>query len=402
MQLTIQRQRNMMAVVMLLMFMPPSMWYTSLPNILKTYDALWILPYATAISPFFAIFSGLLFGSLSDRKINAEKLLAILGFTGAFALWLGFSSLEWGWHPGWYLFFQSINALISGPMFALISKVKLVNLPNPARSFPIYTMFGTIGWIIGGLIVSGLGLDASAQAGQLAAMIRLAMSGFCLFMPATPPTDLESKGWKATLGLTAFKILKDRELRTFYIASALFTIPCTAFFMFTPIMLMEFGSNHPTAQMTIGQGVELFAMLFLSLVAGRLRMRWLLIVGMLLGFVRFALFALAGDLGLLAIIWLGISIHGPIFTFTMVAGRLFLDKRVAQTMRGQAQALYQLLVSNLGGIVGAFLCGWLYTQYVDAPQPNWSLFWWILAASVFIPLAYFFIGVIGKKKVNQR
>lgn len=388
----------MMAVVMLMMFMPPSMWYTSLPNILRTHDGVWILPYATALTPFFAIFSGLVFGSLSDRKMNAEKLLAILGFTGAFALWMAFSSLEWGWHPGWYLFFQAINALISGPMFALITKVKLVNLPNPARSFPIYTMFGTIGWILGGLIVSGLGLDASAQAGQLAAVVRLAMSGLCLMMPATPPTDLVSKGWKATLGLTAFQLLKDRELRTFYIASALFTIPCTAFFMFTPIMLIEFGSEHPTAQMTIGQGVELLAMLFLSLVAGRFRIRWFLIIGMLLGFARFALFALAGDLGVLAIIWLGIALHGPIFTFTLVAGRLFLDKRVPKTMRGQAQALYQLLVSSFGGIAGAFLCGVLYSHYINVPQPNWSLFWSILAVCISIPLVYFSIGMFGKKE----
>jgi len=398
MQLSIQRQRNMMAVVMMLMFIPPSMWVTSLPNILKTYDAVWILPYATALSPFFAIFSGLLFGSLSDRKMNAEKLLAGLGLAGAFALWMAFSVLEWGWHPGWYLFFQAINALISGPMFALISKIKLVNLPNPARSFPIYTMFGTAGWIIGGLIISGLGLDASAKSGQLAAFVRLSMSGLCLLMPATPPTDLVSKGWKATLGFNAFQLLRDRELRTFYIASALFTIPGTAFFMFTPIMLHEFGSAHPTAQMTIGQGVELFTMLFLSLLAGRFRIRWFLLIGMLLGLLRFALFALAGDIGMLAIIWLGIALHGPIFALTMVAGRLFLDKRVPKTMRGQAQALYQLLVSSFGGIVGAFLCGWLYAQHVNVPEPNWSLFWGILASSICIPLIYFSIGVFGKNE----
>jgi len=393
MQLTLQHRRYMMAVVMLLMFMPPGMWVTSLPNILDAHDAGWILPYATALAPCFAIFSALAVGSLSDRRVNAEKLLAILGISGAFTLWLGFSSLKWGWHPGWYLFFQGMTALISGPLFPLMTKVKLVNLPNAARSFPVYAMFGTIGWISGGLLVSATGLDTSADAGRCAALIRLVMGGLCLLMPATPPTDFVSKGWKAALGITAFSLLKDRELRAFYIASALFAVPCMAFFMYTPLMLKEFGSSYPTAQMTIGQGVEIFTMLFLSAVAGRFKIRWFLIIGFALGLTRFALFALAGELGIIAVIWFGIALHGPIFSFTIVAGRLFLDKRVPHTMRGQAQALYQLLVFSVAGILGSFLCAWLYEIHVHGAEHSWTTYWLILSASVLIPLGYFTLSM---------
>ncbi|HKK18567.1 MAG TPA: hypothetical protein VJ952_07780, partial [Opitutales bacterium] len=219
MPLTLQHRRYMMGVVMFLMFMPPGMWLPSFPNILETYDAGWVLPFATALPAVGAIFSALLVGALSDQRINAEKLLGILGMSGAFFLWLAFTSLERGWHPGWYLFFQGCNALLSGPMFTLITKIKLVNLPNATRSFPIYSMFGTIGWMSGGWIVSGLGLDLSADAGRLAAGVRLLMGGLCFLLPTTPPTDLASKGWRARLGLTAFGLLKDRELRVFYLAS---------------------------------------------------------------------------------------------------------------------------------------------------------------------------------------
>ncbi|MGC6424292.1 MAG: MFS transporter [Lentimonas sp.] len=396
MLLTLKYRRYMMAVVMLLMFMPPGMWVPSLPNILSAHDAAWVLPYATALQPFFAIFSGLLFGSLSDRKVNAEKLLAMLGFSGAIVLWLAFSSLDWGWHPGWYLFFQGINALISGPMFALISKVKLVNLVNKEKSYPLYTIFGTTGWICGGMLVSSLGLDCSATAGQTAAFIRFAMSGLCLLMPATPPNDFESKGWKATLGLPAFKLLKDRELRVFYIASALFAAPCMAFYMLVPIMLKAFGSESPTASMTIGQFVEVLAMLFLSIVAGRFRVRWFLIAGFLLGLLRFSFFALAGHFDWIALIWLGIALQGPVFTFTNVAARLFLDKRVPQTMRGQAQALYQLLTYSSAGIIGAFACGGLFEHFVTDSTQSWSSLWWILTASILAPLTYLFVGLIRK------
>ncbi len=386
----------MMGVVMCLMFMPPGMWVSSLPNILETYEARWLLPYATALPPVGALFSALIFGALSDRKIHAEKLLGVLSISGAFFLWLGFSSLKWGWHPGWFLVFQGGNAVISGPMFALITKVKLTNLPNAAKSFPIYSMFGTIGWMLGGLLISQLGLDRSAEAGQLAAYIRFVMGLLCVLLPATPPTDLESKGWRASLGLNAFGLLKIRELRVFYIASMLLAIPSVAFFMMVPTMLIEFGSEHPTAQMTFGQMLEVFAMLFLSLLGSRFRVRWFVLIGLGLGVLRFALFALAGELSMLAVIWAGIALHGPIYTFLYVTGRMFLDKRVPDTMRGQAQALFQLLVGSVAGIVGAFSCEWLYQSTVGAHAEGWPQFWWLLSAFAALPLAYFFVGVLRK------
>lgn len=391
-------RRYMMWVVMFLMFMPLGMWVPSLANILQAHGARWVLPYVMAVTPLCAMLSALVFGALSDRKMNAEQLLGYLGIFGAFFLWLGFFALDQGWHPGWYLFFQGCNALLSGPMFALMTKIKLVNLPNAAKSFPLYAMGGTIGWMSGGCLVSWFGLDQSAETGQLAAYIRLVMGFLCFLLPATPPTDHVSQGWKAVLGITAFKLLKIRELRVFYFASALFAIPCVSFYMLVPTMLKDFGSVHPAAQMTMGQAVEIASLLFISFVAGRFRIRWFLIAGMLLGVTRFALFALAGELGVLAVIWLGIGLHGPIYTFVTVTGRIFLDKRVPDTMRGQAQALYQLLVGSIAGIVGSFFCETVYQYQVTDELSSWTGFWWILAAFAMLPLAYFFVGVIAKSR----
>ncbi len=396
MQLSLRYRRYMMGAVMCLMFMPPGMWVSSLPNILETYDVRWLLPYATALAPMGMLFSALIFGALSDRSVHADKLLGVLGIAGALFLWLAFSSLKWGWHPAWYLVFQGGNALFSGPMLALMTKVKLTHLPNASKSFPIYSMFGTIGWMLGGLLTSQLGFDRLADAGQLAAYVRLLMGVLCFLLPATPPADHSSKGWRARLGLNAFGLLKIRELRVFYIASMLLAIPCVAFFMMVPSMLAEFGSQHPTAQMTFGQMLEVFAMIALSLLGSRFKARWFVLLGLTLGVLRFALFALAGELNAIAIIWVGIALHGPIYTFMYVTGRMFLDKRVPSTMRGQAQALFQLLVGSVAGIVGAFSCEWLYQAIVGGDVAKWANYWWILAAVALIPLLYFLIGVVGK------
>lgn len=396
MQIHFQERRYMMGVVMCLMMMAPGMWVPSLPNILREYEALWILPYATVLGPVGGILSALVFGALSDRRMNAERLLGFLGLSGALFLWLAFSSLKWGWHPGWYLLFQGVNALISGPMFALIAKVKLANLPNVQRHFPIYSMMGTIGWMAGGWIVSACGLDQSADAGCLAAVIRFGMSWLCFLMPATPPKDLVSRGWKAVLGLNAFKLLKERELRVFYIASALLMVPIMSFYMITPLMLKDLGSQYPTAEMTFGQMTEIGALLLLSAVAGRFRVRWFLLAGMLMAVLRFVLLAIAGGSGVLVVAWLGIALHGPIYTFMMVAGRMFLDRRVPESMRGQAQALYQLLVGSVAGILGALICGWLYQASLSDAQANWALYWCLLSLMAVVPLGYFTFGLIAK------
>ncbi len=244
--------------------------------------------------------------------------------------------------------------------------------------------------------MSTLALDSSAAAGQVAAAVRLVMGFVCFLMPSTPPADSKSRGLRAALGLNAFGLLKDRELRAFYLASALFAAPCVSFYMIVPAMLKAFGSSFPSAQMTLGQGTEILAMLFLSLVAGRFRVRWFLIVAMALGVLRFSLFAVAGQVGMIEIIWLGIALHGPIYAFMTVTGRMFLNKRVPKEMSGQGQALYMFLTASVAGVLGAFLCEGIYQWQVDSADPSWFGFWAMLAGMALVPLVYFTYGVISK------
>ena len=114
---------------------------------------------------------------------------------------------------------------------------------------------------------------------------------------------------------------------------------------------------------------------------------------MTLGVVRFALFALAGQLGMIEIIWLGIALHGPIFAFMSVKGRMFLDKRVPHEMRGQGQALYMFLTGSLAGVLGAFACEAVYQWQVAGAESDWAGFWALLALMTAVPLAYFCKGL---------
>ena len=148
--------------------------------------------------------------------------------------------------------------------------------------------------------------------------------------------------------------------------------------------------------MTIGQSTEVVAILLLSIFAGRYKIRWLLVLSMVFGVVRFALLALAGATGLLPVIWLGIALHGPIYTCMIIAGRIFIDRRVPSTLRGQAQALHSLLVMSIAGIIGSFFCEWMYRRSGVSDSDNWIGFWLTMMVFGIFALMYFLVGMIRR------
>jgi MFS family permease len=394
-------QNYWMAVVFFLMMIPPGMWGPSLSNILDATlgkdEAKWVIPAASILAPIVGIFSSLYFCALADRKIEAQRLLAYLALSGALFLWLAFSSLQWNWNPIFYFVFQGLNMLISAPMFSLITKIILVNIDKPERKFPIYSVFGTLGWLFAGLMVSYFEWDSSPESGRVGAYVRILMGTLCFMLPRTEPVESRFFGWKAALGLNALELLKNRQIAFFFLTSMLVTIPYGAFYLYAPKHLVLMGSTSPAAAMTLGQLVEIFAMLFLAVVGSRFRMQTFLMWSMLLGATRYLLFVFSVETNWILLLYLGLALHGPIYAFMSITGKLFIDRRVPSDMRGQAQALYSCFVTNIGGVAGGVFCGAWFNLCLG-PGMNefifgwWSLFWLLLAAMILACLLFFFAG----------
>ncbi len=383
------------AVGFFLISVAPGLWMTSLPNTLKAQGAEWVLPFAFAASPIAALISPLIFGSMADYRFSAQKLLGVLSLAGAVFLGLAFYALYAGWGPWAYLAFQLMNALISAPMWALLSTVALANLEQPEKMFPLYRLWGTIGWIVAGLMVSLFTLDSSPLAGMAAAGVRVLAGLACLMMPATLPMGerAQSKSWlgnwRSYCGLDALVLFKDPSLRVFLITSVLFAVPLAAFYMYAPIQLKEMGDGHPVASMTIGQFTEIIAMLMLSGLMAKGRLRWVLIAAIGFALVRYLLFALAGWTESLPWMWLGIAMHGPCYTFYSVTGQILVNRRVTPGLRNQAQALLGTLSNGIGGLTGSLFCG-LYYQKTIGLVSGWVFFWSGLAMMVFACGVYFY------------
>jgi len=395
----------------------PGLWAPAAINILDVYDAKWVIDYSMALGPALAILSSLIFASLADRKYHAQNLLGVLSISGAVFLWLAFSSLEWGWSPWWYMFFQACNMFIAAPLWILLTKVALVHSKYAERDLPLYTMCGTIGWIAAGLMVSLLELDASATTGKLAGGVRVLVGLAAFMMPKTPHViSLQKPTLKDKLGLNAFVLFKNRKLKVLFVTTMLLAIPFSSFYMYAPELLKELSEVDksgfaqfvqvwlpgPSAQMTLGQMAEIGALLLLSYLGVRVRLKWILAIAMVFGMMRFALFALAGENQLLVLMWLGVALHGPIFAFTSITGKMFVDRQVPNEMRAQAQALMSLMTS-VGMVIGPLAVGQLYKNTADehANQEGWNtwpLFWWVLTLAVFLCLVYFLVGYRDDKK----
>ncbi len=398
-------------VVFFLLSVAPGLWSPAISNILDSYNALWVTEYAAAIAPAVAIISSLFFAALADRRFEAQKLLGVLSISGAIFLWLSFSVLEWGWSPWWFVFFQGCNALIAAPMWALLTKVALVNSRNAEHDFPLFRVWGTIGWICAGLVVSYLALDSSVMAGKIAAYVRIFMGLSAFMLPRTPPeVQLKIPNLLDKLGWSAFSLLENRKLRVYFLSALLLALPLASFYLYAPVMLKALAARDQSefalvvqwflpgasAQMTLGQFVEIGAMLFLSWVGVRARVKWLMIIAMVFCLFRFALFALAGHFELLSLMWLGIAMHGICYTFFSVTGQMFVDRQVPKNMRAQAQSLMGLLAS-VGGIIGPLLVGQLFKSTAAHDFALWPIYWWILTVAVLVSVVYFVVGFRGDK-----
>ena len=387
------------AVGFFLLTAAPGMWYPALPNILKAQGIVWVLPYAFAVGPLVSLFSPLVFGSMADYRFSAQKLVGTLSLLGAGFLGMAFYSLYMGWGAWWYLGFQVLNALLGAPMWSLVSTVTLANVDNAQKKFPLFRVWGSLGWVIAGISVSWMDWDSSPMAGIAAAGIRVVFGLSCFMMPDTPPQGKLEKGkpnWRKNLGLDALILFKDRSMRVFLLTTLLFTIPLGAFYMYAPMQLKELGDSHPAASMTLGQVAEIIAMLTLGWLLSKGRLRWVLVSALLMGLVRYGLFAFAGWGGELIWIWLGIALHGPCYTLFYITGQILVDRRVDASMRGQAQALLATLVGGVGGLAGSLFCGWCYAGTVGIPN-SWVFFWGILAVAVMGCTLYFVTGYHGNE-----
>src|SRR3954447_24031566 len=105
---------------------------------------------ASMISPLFV-------GLIADRFFSSERVLAALHLLGAVFLYLVTRATS----------FVAVYTLMFAyclcyfPTLALTTSITLKNISD-ARRFPLLRVFGTVGWIVIGVVIGSLKIEASA------------------------------------------------------------------------------------------------------------------------------------------------------------------------------------------------------------------------------------------------
>jgi nucleoside transporter len=288
-----------------------------------------------------------------------------------------------------------IHMLAYMPTLGLTNTVAFHAMTNSEKQFPLVRVFGTLGWIAAGLIISlVLKADKTATPFMLGGGAALFLGIFSFVLPHTPPP---AKGKAARvgeiLGADALSLFRSPSFTVFAIASFFICIPLAAYYGWAGRMVADF-DRSVAGWMTIGQGAEVVFMLLMPLFFARLGVKWMLAVGMLSWVVRYALFAFGAPTSAFALIVLGIALHGMCYDFFFVTGFIYTDKRATKEIRGQAQGLLVLITQGLGLGIGAKIMGRLFDGTVGtatgpAARSLYPKFWWACAAFALVVLVIF-------------
>ncbi len=335
------------------------------------------MPWGALIAPFFV-------GMVADRFFNSERVLAACHLLGGILLLVAASVTS----PAalfWALF---VYALAYNPTLALVNAISFNQLDDTGKQFPAIRVWGTIGWIVAGLIVGALKIEDTAIPLRIAAGASILLALFALFLPKTPPKSI---GHPVTprdvLGLDALALLKDRSFAIFVLGSLLISIPLAFYYNFTNLFLNESGVENAAGKMTMGQMSEIFFMLVLPWFIVRLGIKWTLLIGMLAWAVRYVFFAFGNAEELIFMFYLGILLHGVCYDFFFVTGQIHVDNVAPRHIQASAQGFIALITYGLGMLIGARASG-LIVSALEIPAAaegaavthDWQTIWLIPAA----------------------
>jgi nucleoside transporter len=353
-----------------------------------------------------AIIAPLFIGLIADRYFNAERILGVLHLIGGGLMYLMAQAVNFDtFYP--YVFGYMIVYM---PTLALVNSVSFNQMKDPAKEFSLIRVFGTIGWIVAGLVISYLSWDSleAIAAGALANTF-LMVSGasfilglFSFTLPKTPPsnTGAEALSIGDVLGFDALKLLKDRNFLMFFITSILICIPLAFYYQQANPFLVELGMENPTGKMTLGQISEVLFMLLLPVFFKKFGFKKTILVGMLAWAVRYTLFAYGNTGELTFMLIMGIALHGICYDFFFVSGQIYTDFKAGDKIKSAAQGLITLATYGVGMLVGFWVAGQISDTYLlENGTHNWEMIW-MLPAAFAIGVLVLFMLIFKEEKIE--
>jgi len=415
-------------------------WYVPITGWMKASGLDPLVAWVFSVCPIAAIVSPLFLGMVADRFFASQKVLGLLHLAGA-AIMISIPSVMAGVSPATPLnFSHPLILLLMGyalcymPTLGLTSSIAMSHIASAGKQFPIIRVFGTVGWIVAGLVVSLClpGGDKSVNQFYVVGAASLILGLLSFVLPSTPPPLAGTKVTiGALLGFDSLALLKHKNYFIFMLACLLICIPLSGYYQQARNFVDFSGMADPSFKMTFGQMSEVFFMAIMPFIVLKLGVKRMLIAGMLAWVARYGLFALGANDKILWMIILGIVLHGICYDFFFVAGQIYVDEAASHKIRAQAQSFYVLVTQGVGMLIGAQVVGKLMatsttqemvpvaaaaqetmtatsvqtTQEViavAAQTTNWFFFWGVLAVAALAIVVFFALFFKDKKAAPGR
>ena len=350
-----------------------------------------------------SLFMPALMGIVADRFLNAERLYGILHILGAVLLCL----LPMADNPEQFFWLILATMICYMPTISLAIAVAYNALKSTGqdvvRDYPPIRVWGTVGFIAALWTTSLLGLETSSGQFYIAAAASLALGLYAFTLPAAPPrmSELENRTLLDVLGLSSFRLFRDRNMAVFFIFAMLLGAALQLTNAYGGTFLGEFGSQpqyadtlavkYPAIIMSISQISETLFILVIPFFLKRYGIKTVMTLSMAAWVLRFGLFAY-GDPGPgLWMIILSCIVYGMAFDFFNISGSLFVEQQGDPRIRASAQGLFMLMTNGVGAVVGSLVAGYAIDLWFTAADgtKDWPGIWTAFAGYALVMMVAF-------------
>lgn len=387
-----------LALMMLLQYFIWGAWYVTMGTYMSQFlgssgvqigAAYSALAIATMISPFFI-------GMVADRFFAAQRIMGVLHLLGAVLLYVATIITD---NTAFYWVIL-VYSLLYMPTIALSNSIAFHQMTDPGKQFPWIRVFGTLGWILAGIMIGVLSIEKTSATFYMAAIMSAALGLLSFILPNTPPKGNAGASASAAIGTEAFVLFKDKPYLIFFIAAILVCIPLSFYYGFANVFLNELGMENAASKMILGQVSEAVFILAIPFLFNSIGVKKMLLLGMGAWILRYVCFAFGNIDSSVWMLYAGILLHGICYDFFFVTGYMYTEKKAGEKIKNAAQGLFTFATYGLGMFIGTWFSGFTTDYYTTDGVHAWKSIWFVPAYIAVAVLVYFIFFFKEKSEIK--
>lgn len=386
-----------------------------------------------AIQGIVSIFMPTLIGILADKYVQPQRMLGICHLlAGVFMV-----SCWWmGYHAGFgqeipdkalFIALYTLSVAFYMPTIALSNTVAFTVLKchgmDTVKDFPPIRVLGTVGFIISMWFVNcavwdnGFSLTIADNPHKfqysymqflVSGLLGVLLAVYSFTLPVCKVEKKKSVSLAESLGLSAFRLFKQRKMALFFVFSALLGMclqvtngyagPFLTAFNGSPdpAIADSFAADNATLLTSISQISEAVCILMIPFFLRRFGIKVVMLMSMFAWVFRFGLFGIGSPTmpGVLLFV-LSCIVYGVAFDFFNVSGGIFVDQECEPSVKASAQGLFMMMTNGLGATIGTLAAGAIVNRYCSWQDGylmgDWTTCWFIFAGFALVVAVLFML-----------